>query len=120
MKQSRWVTLLAWGLALVVGGFSAFFVIGPALFADGGAGERMLVLGLSVPVFGAIGAALGLVAPWAWRSTGILLAVPLVAVGVLFGLETPVLAALFVLSDAAAAVFGSWGGARMRLRKRTT
>ncbi len=118
VKQSKWVTAAAWVLALVAGSLAAFFIVGPALFSDGSTGERMLLLGLSAVIFGMVGVALGILAPWAWRSAGIVLAAPVVVVALLFGLETLLLAVVFIVSDAAAALFGAWGGARIRLWQR--
>jgi hypothetical protein len=74
----------------------------------------------SVVAFALIGLLIGLSAPWAWRPAAICLAFSALPVVLFFGRDTAsqlpmaVLSAGFALGDAAAGVFGVWGGARIR------
>ena len=113
----KWVVYVVWLVSFVAGGIAAFMTAGPALFADGDTGERIVVLGVSVVVFAALGLVAGLIAPQGWKGSGLALVAPVVLVALLFGLEMWLLAAMFVLSNAAAALFGAWMGARVRMRR---
>jgi hypothetical protein len=108
----------ALGLAL------SLFTAGPALFSDGSFSERPPVLAASVVAFAVLGAALGFVAPGAWKPAAVCLALSAVPVAVFLGRDLAgqapmmLLSAGFMLGDAAAGVFGVWAGARLRRRRR--
>ncbi len=119
----RWGRALACFAALVLGGFVALFSAGIALFGDGSFAERPPILGGSVVAFLLLGLALGAAAPSAWRPVAVCLALSVIPVVVFFGRDSlglvpmMVLAAGFVLGDAAAGAFGVWAGARLRARR---
>jgi hypothetical protein len=120
---SRGETFLACAAGLIVGGFVSLFTAGPALFADGAFEQRPPVLAASVVVFAVVGVVIGLAAPGAWKPAAICLALSAVPVVVLFGRDTfaqrpmALLSLGFVLGDAAAGLFGAWGGARIRFAR---
>lgn len=120
---SRADTVLACASALVVGGFVSLFTAGPALFADGPFEQRPVVMAFSVAAFALIGLVIGLAAPGAWKPAAICLAFSALPVVVFFGRDTAsqlpmaLLGVGFVLGDAAAGVFGVWGGARIRVMR---
>jgi hypothetical protein len=120
---SRGGTILACASALVVGVFVSLFTAGPALFADGPFDQRVPVLAFSAAGFALLGLAIGLSVPGAWKPAAICLALSALPIVVFFGRDTVSqlpMAALsigFALSDAAAGVFGVWGGARIRLAR---
>jgi hypothetical protein len=117
---SRATTILACASALIVGGFISLFTAGPALFADGPFGQRPVVAAVSMGGFALAGLVIGLCAPGAWKSAAICMAISAVPVVVFFGrdvasqLPMALLGLGFALGDAAAGVFGVWGGARLR------
>jgi len=117
MNAPRWVVYAVWAASIAAGSVVALMTAGPALFADGDDAERMVVLGISVIIFVLLGLVAGLIAPRGWKGAGTALFVPVVPVALFFGLEMPVLALVFVLSDAAAALLGAWTGARVRMRR---
>lgn len=108
--------------AVVLGFLASLFLAGPALFADGDFAERLPVLAISIAVFLLLGVGVGALAPFAWKPAAICLAISAVPVAVFLGLDTlgqapmTLLAAGFLLGDAAAGVFGVWLGARLRGR----
>lgn len=110
--------------AAVLGLTVSLFTAGPALFADGSFRERPPVLAVSTIAFLVLGVAIGFAAPGAWKPVAICLALSAVPVVVFLGRDVVgqprmmVLAAGFVLGDAAAGVFGVWVGERMRARPR--
>ncbi len=114
--------MLACASALVVGGFVSLFTAGPALFADGPFGQRPIVLGVSVVAFGLVGLVIGVSAPGSWKPAAVCLAISALPVVAFFGRDTAsqlpmaLLSIGFVLGDAAAGVFGVWGGMRLRAR----
>ena len=125
MSPSR-VTRIAFACvsAFVLGVVISLFTAGPALFADGSFRERPPVLVASIVAFLVLGAALGAFAPGVWKPAAVSLALSAVPVVLFFGLDQVgqlpmmVLAAGFVLGDAAAGVLGAWVGARYRSRAR--
>jgi hypothetical protein len=108
--------------AFAFGALLAFFAEGPALFSDGSLGERLVVLGISVVVYFALGALVGALAPGMWKAAALCLVVPLLPVAALFGSEalgtaqTALISAAFLLGDTAAALLGALVGARLRSR----
>ncbi|MGV8083142.1 MAG: hypothetical protein AB2L09_05890 [Coriobacteriia bacterium] len=122
MKQSRSATVLVCVATVVLGFLASLFLAGPALFADGDFAERLPVLAISIAVFLLLGVGVGVLAPFAWKPAAICLAISAVPVVVFLGLDTlgqapmTLLAAGFLLGDAAAGVFGAWLGARLRGR----
>ena len=121
--MSRAGVALACFAALVLGGFVALFSAGIALFGDGSFSDRPPILAASVAAFALLGLALGAVAPGAWKPVAICLALSVIPIVVFFGrdsigqLPMMMLAAGFVLGDAAAGAFGAWAGARLRARR---
>jgi putative Mn2+ efflux pump MntP len=123
-RNGRLGAALAFLGAFVPGAIISFFTAGPALFADGSFAERPPALVASIAAFAALGAVIGAVAPTRWKAAAVGLAVAAVPVPIVLGLDTlgqlsmTLLAAGFVLGDAAAGTFGVWAGARLRLRAR--
>jgi putative Mn2+ efflux pump MntP len=123
-RNGRLGAALAFLGAFVPGAIISFFTAGPALFADGPFAERPPALVASIAAFAVLGAAIGAVAPTRWKAAAVGLAVAAVPVPIVLGLDTlgqlpmTLLAAGFVLGDAAAGTFGVWAGARLRLRAR--
>lgn len=121
--MSRAGVTLACFAAFVLGGFVALFSAGIALFGDGSFSNRPPILAGSVVAFALLGLALGAVAPGAWKPVAVCLALSVIPVVVFFGrdsigqLPMMMLAAGFVLGDAAAGSFGAWAGARLRARR---
>lgn len=119
---SQWRTFAICVVALLLGFFVSFFTAGPALFADGDFSERPPLVIISAAVFLLLGFLGGLLAWQGWKAVGVTLAVSAIPVPLFFGLAawgTPafvLLAAAFLLADAAAAVFGAWLGVRRHLR----
>lgn len=115
--------LVVCAAAFMLGAIAAFASAGPALFADGDFAERLVVLAVSVAVYGVLGFVVGLLAPGLWKAAAACLVIPLVPVVVLFGGEmfasSPMafLAAGFLLGDTAAALFGAWVGVRVLARR---
>lgn len=109
-------------LAFLVGLFPCLMTAGPALFADGPMSERFVVLGIGVLVLFALGLLGGALAPRFFRLIGIWLAAPTVPVVMFFAVagelegEFLLLGAAFVAAYFAAALLGSWLGARLRTR----
>ncbi len=108
--------------AFALGAAVALLAAGPALFADGGFDERLVVLGASVVAYLVLGAIVGALAPGMWKVAAICLVLPLAPVVALFGDDafaderTGLLLVGFVLGDAAAALSGALLGARTRER----
>ena len=109
--------------AFMLGAIIAFFGLGPALFADGPMSERLVVLAITFAVYFVLGAALGAMAPGAWKLSAICLVVPLLPVAALYGdgalssLPTAFLLVAFLLGDTACALAGSLTGATLRIRR---
>lgn len=113
-------TALVCALAVVLGAVAGFSTAGPALFADGGMSERLVILAVSVGVYFVLGMGMGFLRPHAWRLVACCLYVPLLAVVALFGREAldtvqfSLLLVGFALGDLAAALSGSLLGSRLR------
>jgi hypothetical protein len=111
-------------VSLLAGAVIAFFGAGPMLFADGSFGERVAVFLVTAVLYFVIGAAAGAIARDEWKWAGACLAVGLVPILIVFGgdaLSQPwsaLMAAAFVLGDAAAALGGALVGARLWQRFR--
>jgi len=120
---SRAGTALACFAAVVLGGVVSLFSAGIALFGDGSFSERPPIMVGSMVAFLVLGLAVGLIAPRAWKPAAVCLGLSAIPVVVLFGWgsrgETPMalLAAGFILGDAAAGIFGCWVGAELRARR---
>jgi hypothetical protein len=121
--EGRLGRALAVVTAFLLGGAVSLFTAGPALFADGAFAERPPVLAVSVIAFFVIGGAIGYLAPGAWRPAAVALAISGIPAVLFFGrdvagqMSMELLAVGFALGDAAAGVFGTWTGARLRLRR---
>ena len=123
MSTGRGVALLACFSALVLGVLVSLFSAGPALFADGAFSQRLWTLSASVVAFFIVGGGVGLLAPRVWKPASVSLAVSAVPMPVFFGFDNlgqvpmVLLAAGFILGDAAAGMFGAWAGAHLRARR---
>ena len=121
LGEGRLARVIACVAAFVLGIGISLFTAGPALFSDGSFGQRPPILAASVLGFLAIGVAVGMIAPGAWRPAGITLAVSALPAVLLFGRDVIgqpallLLAMAFAIGDAAAGLFGSWAGARLRM-----
>ena len=122
MPRVRLREIVACAAAFALGALVAFFAEGPALFADGDFGERVVALGVSVLLYAVLGLAVGALAPGLWKVAAVCLVLPAVPVAVLFGadalarLDTTILVAAFLLGATAAALLGALVGARLRSR----
>jgi len=120
MARPRLRDTLVGAGAFLTGAVVALFGLGPALFADGEMGGRLVVLAITFVVYLLLGMAVGAMAPGAWKVTGACLVVPLLPVAALFGQEalstlpTAALLVAFLLGDTACALLGSLIGARLR------
>ena len=122
-KSGTLASVVTGVVAFLVGLSVCFFTIGPAMFADGPTSERFVVLGVGALIMFGLGMAGGALAPRRYRLVGVWLAAPAVLVFLFFAVsgELPIefilLGVAFVVAYFAAALFGAWLAARMRLRK---
>ncbi|HYG57823.1 MAG TPA: hypothetical protein VD902_07110 [Symbiobacteriaceae bacterium] len=103
-------------IAAVAGLAPAFFLVGPAVFADGGAGERLAIVGLMAVVYALLGALAGYLSG-AWQP-GIWLAVPAVLIAAVLGEWGWVLTGV-AATAVGASTGGAYCGARLKGRRRS-
>jgi len=106
--------------AFAAGSVAAFFGAGPALFADGDLGERLVTVAVTMGVYALLGLLMGALAPSMWKVAAMCLILPLLPVAALFGGDAssslPVALALVgtLLGSTASALSGALAGSRLR------
>jgi hypothetical protein len=114
-------TVLVGVAAFLVGAPFAFFLGGPAFFANGPYAQRLIALALSATALFVLGLAGGALAPARARVIGVALAAPILPViALLTEWDKPELALLsvaFLIADLSAGIAGALVGAALRRRR---
>ena len=96
---------------LLAGALLALFGVGPAVFADGTSSERMVVMLITIAIYGLLGLAAGyFLSAWTW---GVWLSIPALLVLLVFG-ENMALAVTYLGLIVVVACLGAGAGSRLR------